>query len=544
MLLSRLVEATDRLGATRSRTAKVAVLAELLRECPPEEAEAVVGLLLGRPRQGRVGVGWRLLATARAEAELRPGTEAPDPSEPGTSAPAPHAADVAAPAAHAADVATPATSPLSVGDVDAALTTLATRTGPGSAGERHTVLVDLLARAGPAERDLLVRTLTGEVRTGALDGLLTDGLAAAVTRPPETVRRAVMLSGSLGGTARLALADPDALDDVGLTVGVPVHPMLASTATDTAAALAVTGPASVEHKLDGARIQVHRRGDAVTVHTRSLADVTARLPEIVAAVRALPVTDVVLDGETLALDESGAPRPFQDTMSRFGADAVREQVLSPHFFDVLHLDGRDLLDEPLADRLAVLERIAPQHRIAGTVTDDPAVAEQVLAAALDAGHEGVVVKAVDSTYAAGRRGKSWLKVKPVHTVDLVVLAAEWGSGRRRGWLSNLHLGALDPDGAHGPPGGFVMVGKTFKGLTDDLLRWQTETFPRHESGRSPGVVHLRPEIVVEIALDGVQRSPRYAGGLALRFARVRRYRPDKTPAEADTIGTLRALLRG
>ncbi|HYN29377.1 MAG TPA: ATP-dependent DNA ligase [Dermatophilaceae bacterium] len=522
MLLSRLVEAAERLGATRSRTTKVQVLAGLLGACPPEEAEAVVGLLLGRPRQGRVGVGWRLLAAARAEAEAGP----PDASL--------SAVPVSAEA--------PDPQTLTVAEVDATLTTLAALAGPGSASRRHTVLVDLLTRAAPEERDLLVRALTGEVRTGALDGLVTDALAAAVGRPAATVRRAVMLTGSLGGTARLALTDPDALDGVGLTVGVPVHPMLASTATDPGAALAVTGEASVEHKLDGARIQVHRRGDVVGVWTRSLADVTPRVPEIVQVVRSLPVTEVILDGETLALDESGAPRPFQDTMSRFGADAVREQVLSPWFFDVLHVDGRDLVDEPLRHRLEVLERIAPGHRVPGAVTDDPEVAQRVLEEALRAGHEGVVVKGVDSPYAAGRRGRSWLKVKPVHTVDLVVLAAEWGSGRRRGWLSNLHLGALDPDGAHGPAGGLVMVGKTFKGLTDELLRWQTETFPRHEAGRSAGVVHLRPELVVEVALDGVQRSPRYAGGLALRFARVRRYRPDKTPAEADTIGALRALL--
>jgi DNA ligase-1 len=373
--------------------------------------------------------------------------------------------------------------------------------------------------------------------------VLLDAIARAAGRPAEAVRRAAMLSGDLGETALLALAGTaDELEAVGLVVGRGVMPMLASTAATAAEAIASVGEASVEYKLDGARIQVHRRGDEVRILTRSLADVTDRLPEVVEVVRAMPVTDVILDGETLALDENDAPRPFQDTMARFGAQSARETILHPWFFDVLHVDGRDLIDEPLRIRRDELGRIAPAHRIPGEVTSDPAVAERVSEDALAAGQEGVVIKAIDSPYAAGRRGASWVKVKPVHTFDLVVLAAEWGYGRRSGLLSNLHLGALDATGEFG--GGWVMVGKTFKGLTDALLTWQTQRFQELAVRETPGTVWLPPEIVVEIAIDGVQRSTRYPGGLALRFARVKRYRDDKRPAEADTIQTLRRMLRG
>jgi DNA ligase-1 len=352
-----------------------------------------------------------------------------------------------------------------------------------------------------------------------------------------------MLGGRLGPTARMALFEGrEALEAVGLEVGRGVRPMLAATAASVEEALAELGTCSVEWKLDGARIQVHRRGDEVVVYTRNLNDVTGRLPDVVAAAWALPVTSVVLDGETLMMDEEGRPRSFQDSMSRFGADEARSgsmgsAVLHPWFFDCLHVDGEDLLDRPLHERLARLEAIAPQWRIPGVLTDDLAAAVEVQREALSSGHEGVMVKQADSPYQAGRRGKAWRKVKPVHTLDLVVLAVEWGSGRRRGWLSNLHLGARDPDG------GFVMVGKTFKGLTDALLTWQTEHFQSIKVSDDGHVVVVRPETVVEIALDGVQRSTRYAGGVALRFARVKRYREDKTPAEADTIDDVRSLLR-
>ena len=506
MLLEELADTADAVAATRSRLAKVDALAALLARLEPDEVAPAVGFLVGKPRQGRVGVGWRGVAGA---------------------------------------MGTPADAPtLTVADLDELLTRLVATSGAGSTADRARELRELTDRATPAEQSFIGRVLLGEMRTGALEGVLTDAIARASDRPGPAVRRAAMLTGDLGETARLALTGTaDELDAVGLVVGRPVLPMLAASASTPSAALATTGRASVEFKLDGARIQVHRAGDEVRVFTRNLADITHRVPEVVEVVRRMPVRDVILDGETLSLDEDGAPRPFQETMSRFGADAVRETVLHPWFFDVLHVDGRDLLDEPLSTRLAELERVAAGHRIPGEITDDPEVAERVSRDALAAGQEGVVVKAVDSLYAAGRRGSSWIKVKPVHTYDLVVLACEWGSGRRQGMLSNLHLGARDPEGEFGEPGGFVMVGKTFKGLTDELLRWQTEYFPQIEVRRTAGTVWVAPTTVVEIAIDGVQRSTRYPGGIALRFARAKRYRDDKDAGEADTIQALRALLR-
>ncbi|MGO4592478.1 ATP-dependent DNA ligase [Leifsonia sp. 2TAF2] len=506
MLLDALVTTAEAVTATRSRLAKVDALATLLGSLAPEEIAPAVGFLVGKARQGRVGVGWRGLSGA---------------------------------------MATPASEPsLTVDDLDALLDRIAALSGSGSAGERTRALQEFTARATAREQDFVARVLLGEMRTGALEGVLTDAIARASDRTGEAVRRAAMLSGDLGETARLALTgSAEELDAVGLVVGRPVLPMLAASAPTASDALATTGTASVEYKLDGARIQVHRHGDEVRVFTRNLADITHRVPEVVEVLRRLPVRDVILDGETLSLDEDGAPRPFQETMSRFGAEAAREAVLHPWFFDVLHVDGRDLLDEPLSTRLAELERVAGEHRIPGEVTSDPEVAERVSRDALAAGQEGVVVKAIESPYAAGRRGSSWIKVKPVHTYDLVVLAVEWGSGRRQGLLSNIHLGARDPEGAYGEPGGFVMVGKTFKGLTDKLLAWQTEHYQEIEVRRTAGTVWVAPTTVVEIAIDGVQRSSRYPGGIALRFARVKRYRDDKDPGEADTIETLRGMLR-
>lgn len=506
VLLDTLVTTAETVASTRSRLAKVDALAALLTRLEPDEIAPAVGFLVGKARQGRVGVGWRGLAGAMGE-----------------------------PAAEAS---------LTVDDLDALLDRLAALSGSGSAGERNRILRDFTARATAREQDFIARVLLGEMRTGALEGVLTDAIARAADRPGDSVRRAAMLSGNLGETARLALTGTaEELDAVGLVVGRPVLPMLAASAPSAADALATTGEASVEYKLDGARIQVHRHGDEVRVFTRNLADITHRLPDVVEVARRLPVRDVILDGETLSLDEDGAPRPFQETMSRFGADALRETVLRPWFFDILHVDGRDLLDEPLSTRLAELERVAGEHRVPGEVTADPEEAERVSRDAIAAGQEGVVVKAIDSPYAAGRRGSSWVKVKPVHTYDLVVLAVEWGSGRRQGLLSNIHLGARDPEGAFGEPGGFVMVGKTFKGLTDKLLAWQTEHFQEIEVRRTAGTVWVAPTTVVEIAIDGVQRSSRYPGGIALRFARVKRYRDDKDAGEADTIETLRGLLR-
>jgi DNA ligase-1 len=507
MLLAEVVATVAEVGSTRSRLEKIDTLAALLRGLRPDEIAPAVGLLVASPRQGRIGVGWRGVF----------GLEA----------------------AHAG------APTLEIADVDAALDALAALSGPGSAAERATALRALAERATREEWDFLSRVILGELRTGALEGVLLEAIARASDRPADAVRRAAMLSGDLGETALIALTGPsEALAAVGLEVGRPVLPMLAATSSTVAEAVTATGESSVEYKLDGARIQVHRDGTDVRVFTRSLADITHRVPEIVEVALALPAERVILDGETLALDEDGGPRPFQDTMARFGSESAAAIALRPWFFDILHVDGRDLIDEPLSVRREELERVAGPSRMPGIVTDDPSRAESFSREALAAGHEGVMVKALDAPYAAGRRGKSWLKVKPVLTFDLVVLAVEWGSGRRTGQLSNLHLGARDPDGEFGEAGGFVMVGKTFKGLTDATLRWQTEHFPTIETRRTAYAVHVRPVTVVEIAIDGVQRSARYPGGVALRFARVKGYRPDKRPDEADTIQALRGLLRG
>lgn len=503
----RVVEVAAEVAATPGRRAKTTALAALLRELEPGEIVPAVGMLVGRPRQGRTGVGWRTISSVR-----------PRPSS---------------------------TASLSVGDVDAALEALAQAAGSGSAAVRNRTLAGLLGAATAAEQDFLVRVLLGEMRTGALDAVVLEAVAAASGIPATTVRRSAMLTGAVAETARLALTGSD-LSEVGLTVGVPVLPMLAGTAVSASEAVSATGEASIEAKLDGARLQIHRIGGEVRAYTRSLADITDRVPEVVALVASLPGGDLILDGETLRLGEDGRAKPFAETMSRFGTYGEGQVGLSTFFFDLLHADGEDLLDEPLRRRRQLLaERVGP-HLVPGEVSADPEVAERVLAESLAAGHEGIVVKGIDSAYEAGRRGKRWLKVKPVLTFDLVVLGAEWGYGRRQGWLSNLHLGARDPGGEFGPAGGFVMVGKTFKGLTDALLRWQTEYFPTIAVREEPGVVMVEPSTVVEIAIDGVQRSTRYPGGVALRFARVKRYRTgdDAKPVEeSDTIASLRALLR-
>jgi DNA ligase 1 len=511
VLLAEVVSVSARVSATRARSAKAQLIADLLRLATPAEVAPVSSWLSGEPRQGRLGVGWRSLS-------------------------APHH-----PAA--------ATPSLSVTDLDGILTELASTAGAGSAARRAALVERLMTAVTADEQRFVVRLLTGELRQGALEGAVLDAVASAAGVPDADVRRAFMLSGRLPETAAIALAGgQEMLAAVRLRVGRPVRPMLASPGSSLDAALASLGDdVTVEHKLDGARIQVHKDGDGVRVWTRSLREISDGVPELVARIRALPCTTAVLDGETLALDDDGRPRAFQDTMSRFGSgaaggDATAEAVLSPFLFDVLHLDGRDLLDEPLTVRLDALAGLladdehAPLH-MPGVRRPTAEQAAQVLDEALAAGHEGVVVKSLGAPYAAGRRGKAWQKVKPVHTLDLVVLGAEWGYGRRSGTLSNIHLGARDPDG--GEP---VMVGKTFKGMTDELLAWQTRTFPDHACEQLSWGVVLRPELVVEIALDGAQRSPRYPGGVALRFARVVRYRPDKTPAEADTIDAVRALL--
>ena len=499
VLFTEVVETSAAVGATRSRLAKVAALAELVRRM---STPAVVSFLVGVPSQGRIGAGWRTVFDL--------------------------------------DVPPAAAPSLTVSDVDAALGSFASISGKGSSARRVEVLTSLFARATAAEQDFLRRLLTGELRQGALEGVMLDAIARAADVPGEVVRRAFMLSGSLPGTAVAAMSGEGAsaaLAAFRLEVGRPVRPMLASPAESLDSALAELGSCVVEHKLDGARIQVHRSGDDVRIFTRTLREITGTVPELVELVRALPCTSVVLDGETLALTDDGKPRPFQETMSRFGAQDARELLLSPFFFDCLHLDGEDLLDSPLSARLDAVRRVAGPHVIPGAVSPTRERAAQVLDEALAAGHEGVMVKSLESVYAAGRRGRAWQKVKPVHTLDLVVLGVEWGSGRRKGLLSNLHLGARDPDG--GPP---IMVGKTFKGLTDELLAWQTRELSAIATSKTDWAVMVRPTMVIEIELDGVQVSPRYPGGVALRFARVLRYRPDKDAGEADTIDSVRALL--
>jgi DNA ligase-1 len=505
VLFADVVATSTAVASTRARSTKTAALAELLGRLAPAEIVPAVGFLTGEARQGRIGVGWATVFRL--------------------------------------DVA-PASAPsLTVADIDHALDRIQETTGSGSAAGRQTILRDVFDRATHDEIDFLRRLLVGELRQGALAGLMADAVAKAASVPAALVRRAAMLSGDLGRVAELALTDGEAgLHAVGLEVGRGVQPMLAAGAPDVGAALTEVGLASVEWKLDGARIQVHRRDDVVHIYTRNLNEITGRLPGVVEWARALPLRAVVLDGEVIGVDDEARPRAFQDTMSSFGRDAENDigagGALGAYFFDVLHLDGDDLVDRPLTDRLDVVQSVVGERRIPGIVTASPDEAAAFLDAAIAAGHEGVMVKSVDSTYDAGRRGGAWRKVKPVKTLDLVVLAAEWGHGRREGWLSNLHLGARGDDGT------FVMVGKTFKGLTDALLEWQTHELLTREIGRDGIVVHVRPELVVEIALDGVQASRRYPGGVALRFARVRRYRDDKTADAADRIEVVQAMLPG
>jgi DNA ligase-1 len=505
MLLADVVATSGLVAADRARTAKSIALADLLRRLEPAEVVPVIGLLVGEPRQGRIGIGWTTVF----------GVEVPTAEAP----------------------------MLSVEDVDRTLDRLATTSGPGSVAARNELLSDLLGRATEGEAAFLRKLLVGELRQGALEGVMVDAVARAAGVPAPAVRRALMLSGDLGTTAETALtAGLAGLKGIGLEVLRPLAPMLASPADSVAEALVdAGGPASVEWKLDGVRLQVHRHGDAVRLFTRNLNDVTHRLPEVVDIVRSLPARSVVLDGEVIGLhDEDDRPHLFQDVMAGFGREdhQTRSLSLRPFFFDCLHLDGIDLIDRPLSERQEALSKAVGPLRMPGIVTDDADQAAEFLDRTLAAGHEGVVVKGLSTTYEAGRRGRAWRKVKVAHTLDLVVLAAEWGHGRRRGWLSNLHLGARHPD----DPGRFIMVGKTFKGMTDQVLAWQTDALQQLEVERRGIEVHVRPELVVEIELDGAQVSTRYPGGAALRFARLLRYRPDKRPDEADTIDAVRALL--
>jgi len=506
MLLIEIAEVSRAVAATSARLAKIEMLAGALREAGPLEVPIAVAYLSGELPQRQIGVGW---------AALRDGF---------------------------APAATPA---LTLPEVDAGFSAIGAISGKGSAAARKALVGELFGRATGDEQRFLVGLLSGELRQGALEGVMTEAVARAAAVPVAEVRRAMMLRGSLGAVAAAALSGGSgALQAFGLEVGRPLRPMLAASAATLEEALAKVDDgsgAAVEWKLDGIRIQAHLRYGDVRLFTRTLDDITARLPDVVAVLAGLPARAAVFDGELIALREDGRPLPFQDTASRTATqDAGPAVPLSVFLFDALHLEGADLIDLPYWKRHAELAWGVPAELLMPrVVTSSAAEAAAFFEDALAHGHEGVVVKSLTAPYAAGRRGAGWIKVKPRHTLDLVVLAVEWGHGRRRGWLSNLHLGARDPQ-----TGGFVMLGKTFKGLTDELLTWQTQRLLALEDHRDSWTVYVRPELVVEIAFDGVQRSPRYPGGLALRFARVLRYREDKTAAEADTIDMVRVLAAG
>ncbi len=567
VLLSDLVRTSDAVSLASGRRVKIDEIAGLLRRASRGEVPVAVAFLSGELRQRQIGVGYAALG-GLLRADLPAG--GPAGGGPAGGGPGPD----------------PAARPLTLAETDSVFAAIGATTGPGSQAERRRLLGALFARATPAGQSFLTRLLAGELHQGALEGVMVEAVARAAGVPAGEVRRALLLGGSLPAVAEAALsavraahgpaaadqASPDesitgeapadaaaqaalaALRAFRLQVGRPLRPMLAASAPTVAAAFGRVSPAAVEWKIDGIRIQVHRQGREVRVFTRTLDDITPRLPEITRAVLASPAEALVLDGEAIALGPAGRARPVQVTASRAGTQAAPGQEapdvpLTPFFFDLLHLDGRDLIDEPASVRQALMAEVLPEDlRVPRLLTGEVADAEAFFADAVARGHEGVVVKSLDAPYAAGRRGSEWIKVKPRHTLDLVVLAAEWGHGRRRGWLSNLHLGARDP------AGGFVMLGKTFKGLTDEMLRWQTERFldiaeppGQHPGGDltdARGVLRVRPEMVVEIAFDGVQASPRYPGGLALRFARVLRYRPDKQAAEADPIDAVRAIWEG
>ncbi len=502
VLFVELADCSAKVASTTKRNEKIALIADVLRRLAPREVEAAVAFLVGDTPLGRVGVGWATISDVRSE-------PAEDPT-------------------------------LGVLDVAATFEQLAATSGQGSSGERRRIVRGLLERATETEQRLVFGIVGGELRQGALDGVMAAAVARAADVAPRDVQRAAMMAGSLAVAARAALdGGAPALAAIELSPLRPVQPMLASPATDVAAAIDAVGEASVEWKLDGARIQAHRSGGDVRLFTRNLNDVTDRLGGVVDLVRSLPGGDLVLDGEVLGVLDDGMPRRFQDTMGDFGAEAPgRGSGLAPFFFDVLHIGGGSVVAEPLSVRRELLAAAVPSvARLPSIITADADEAQRFLDGAVASGHEGVMVKDLSAAYDAGRRGGAWRKVKPVHTLDLVVLAVEWGHGRRTGWLSNLHLGARGSDG------GFVMVGKTFKGLTDELLRWQTERFQQLAITTEGHVVHVRPEQVVEIAVDGVQASTRYPGRVALRFARVRRYRDDKSAGAADTIEQVQALLR-
>jgi len=502
--LAVIVDTSARVADTAGRLEKRDSIAACLRGAALDEIEIAVAFLSGETRQSRLGVGYAALSRLRGAAAAQPA--------------------------------------LTLAEVDAALERIALTTGKGSAALRNALLQELFACATPPEQDFMIRLLSGELRQGALEGVMIEAIAAAASVTPGEVRRAAMFIGRLDAVARMALTEGAAgLARATIQLHRPVQPMLAQPAADVADALARLGSAAFEWKLDGARVQVHKDGDQVQVFTRSLNDITHAVPEIVEVARALPVRQLILDGETIALAADGTPRPFQDTMRRFGrkldVEAMRAELpLASFFFDCLRCYQGSIIDRPARERFARLAEALPAGLIVPRlVTSEVAAAEAFFSDALARHHEGVMAKALDAPYEAGSRGAGWLKIKKTHTLDLVVLAAEWGHGRRHGRLSNLHLGARDP------AGGFVMLGKTFKGLTDEMLQWQTRELLARELKRDAYTVYVRPELVVEIAFNDLQASPQYPGGLALRFARVKAYRPDKRAGEADTIETVRTL---
>jgi DNA ligase-1 len=506
--LARVVATSTAVAETSGRLQKIAHLAELLRALEPQEINIAIAFLTGSPRQGRIGVGY---ATIREAMNTPAATEAA----------------------------------LDLREVDAAFDRLAATAGAGSARSRAEQLRQLFARATSGEQDFLARLLFGELRQGALEGVLLDAVARAAGIPAATLRRSAMLEGSLAAVARTALVDgAAALERLVIQPFKPVQPMLADTAADVDEALTELGEAALEYKLDGARIQVHKVDDEVRIYSRALRDVTSAVPEIVEAARRLKAREAILDGEAIVMRPDGGPQPFQVTMRRFGrkldVGTLRETLpISACYFDCLYLDGASLIDDPLSHRAVTLAGVSdPPAVVPRILTSDRAAASRFVDEALASGYEGVMAKSPQGLYAAGRRGAAWLKIKRARTLDLVILAVEWGSGRRRGMLSNLHLGARDEE-----RGGFVMLGKTFKGLTDAMLEWQTKALLELELAREGHVVHVRPELVVEIAFNELQESPHYPGGLALRFARVKAYRTDKRAAEADTFRTVQRIYR-
>jgi ATP-dependent DNA ligase I len=510
MLLARVVEASHRISETSKRREKTDILASVLRQLKPDEAEPTVAFLSGSIRQGRIGIGFATLQGTNAQENLNNAAEVPT---------------------------------LEVNDVDQTLGEIAEVQGSGAEQRRKQLLTGIFTKATRDEQHFLMRLLAGELRQGALEGIMLEGLAKASGISVDRIRRAAMMAGSAIAIARITLEQGEAgLAQFDIQLFRPLQPMLAGTAEDVAEALEGLGEAALEYKLDGARIQVHKSGEEVAIYSRQGNDVTIAVPEVVSAVRALPADNLILDGEVLSLMPDGRPRPFQVSMRRFGRrldvdSLAKELPMTPFWFDLLYLNGSAMLDEQQSVRFAELSGLAPsENLIPNLVTGDPARAEAFLHSALARGHEGVMAKALASAYAAGARGQSWLKIKQTRTLDLVILAAEWGSGRRRGWLSNLHLGARDTH-----KGGFAMLGKTFKGLTDEMLAWQTGALLNLEVARDKYAVYVHPRLVVEIAFNEIQVSSRYVSGLALRFARVKRYREDKSAGDSDTFETVQRL---